>query len=75
MRKLDTSTLGPIRVEPPASIVATQARNLYADAMASQGAGYRHAADSIRTGSYGNIWTEAALSAIERALRTGPDDL
>lgn len=73
-RKLDTSTLGPIRVEAPTSSIARQARELYADAIDAQGPRWRNTADSIRCGGYGNIWSEAALSAIERALRINPDD-
>ncbi|MEO7681789.1 MAG: hypothetical protein ABIS14_14060 [Sphingomonas sp.] len=68
---LDTSKLGPIRVEPAR---ASQARNLLADAVLAQGTGYRNAADSIRAGSYGNIWTIAAEAAIAKALQIGPDD-
>lgn len=74
MRQLDTSKLGPIRVEPPTSALSRRARALYADAIDAQGPRWRNTADSIRCGGYGNIWSEAALSAIERALRINPDD-
>jgi hypothetical protein len=71
MRKLDTSKLGPIRVTPE-PFISQRSRDLYATELASRG--YPMAADSVRTGGYGNIWTVAALAAIERASRVQPDD-
>lgn len=72
-RRLDTSNLGPIRIALT-SPLAREARQLLADKVAAQGPGWRNAADSIRSGSYGNVWTTAALAAIEEALRKGPRD-
>lgn len=71
MRTLNTADLGPIRFPTPA--LQSRARDLLADAIAAQGAGYRNAADSVRAGGYANFWTVAALAAIETALRTGTE--
>jgi hypothetical protein len=69
---LDTSKLGPVRITPPRH--SRQARRLLAEAIEQRGPGWANAADSVRGGGYGNAWTEAALAAIDKALRTGPDD-
>jgi len=58
-------------VTRPAS---AQARRLLADAVAAKGSAWRNAADSIRSGGYANAWIDAALVAIDAALKEGPDD-
>lgn len=73
MRVLDTAQLGPIRVSP-LSPIRVEARRLLAQAIRDGRHLGANAADSVRDGSYGNAWTEAALLAIERALRQGPGD-
>jgi hypothetical protein len=50
-----------------------QARELLAAAIQAGGPEWRNAADSVRSGSWGNVWTAAALVAIDKALRTEPD--
>lgn len=65
-RILDTSQLGPISVAHDRN---AEARNLYADAIAARGPAWRNSADSIRSGAYGNAWTEAAIVAINSALQ------
>lgn len=50
------------------------AREALADAVERQGPGWRNTADSIRSGSYGNVWTIAALDALERTARQPLDD-
>lgn len=55
------------------SRISQRARNMFADALVSQGPGWRNAADAVRTG-YENIWITAGLLATERALQSGPDD-
>ena len=73
LRRVDTPTLGPIRIalEPP---ISRQARKLLTKHIHRQGPGYANAADSDGAGNYGNIWTQAALAAIEEALREGPTE-
>lgn len=51
-----------------------EARALLADELAAMGPSYRNAADSIRTGGYGNMWTAAAERALGKLLRTIPND-
>jgi hypothetical protein len=48
---------------------------LLADAVRGLGPGYANAADSLATGTWANIWTVAALAAIEKALAIEPDDV
>lgn len=45
----------------------TAARNALADAIA--GEGYANAADSLRAGTWGNVWTAAAITALARTVR------
>lgn len=45
------------------------ARSALADAIAEIGPAWRNAADSLRAGRWGNVWTEAALTALERTAR------
>lgn len=58
-----------LQLEPSPAAV-----RLYADAIRAKGPAWGNAADSILSGGYGNAWTQAALSAIEAALRIGPGD-
>lgn len=53
--------------------VQHQARQILAQAVDDRGPSWRSAADSIRGGTYANVWILAALAGIERALRMGPD--
>lgn len=69
-RPLDTSTLGPIRIEPQR---VDRARELFAAEVERQGPAWRNAADSVRSG-YSNAWIEAGLAAIGRLLRQLPED-
>lgn len=52
------------------------ARNALADAIAAEG--MDNAADSLRAGTWGNVWTAAAITALARTARlpleTGTDD-
>jgi hypothetical protein len=50
-----------------------QARELYAKALEANGAGWKNAANSIRAG-HGNLWVQAGIAALERVLRTVPDE-
>lgn len=67
-RPIDTSTLGPIRIEPPRT---DRARERFAAEVERLGPAYRNPADSIRAG-WGNIWIEAGVAALERLLRDRP---
>lgn len=49
--------------------IRREARARYADALAALGKAWTDAADSIRSGRYGNRWTEAAIDAVEATLR------
>lgn len=51
-----------------------QARRLLAKAVAARGSAWRDAAASLAAANWGNAWTDAALVAIDEALRVGPDD-
>lgn len=53
---------------------SSQARRILADAIKARGSAWVNTAQSVRDGSYSNVWLEAALSGIETALRTGCDD-
>ena len=54
---------------------ATQeARDLLANKVERAGPGWRNAALGIKSGSWGNCWTEAALAAIDEAFNQGRDD-
>ncbi len=65
MRKLDTSTLGPIRIRPPQD--RQRARNLLADKISDRGSAWSNAAGNVRAG-FENCWISAALDAIESIL-------
>lgn len=70
VRQLDTSTLGPIRLEPRR---LDRARAAYAAKVEALGPGYRNAADSIRSG-WGNVWIEAGIAALADAFKLVPED-
>lgn len=69
-RPIDTSTLGPIRIEPRRW---DNARELYATKVAARGPAWRNAAESIRSG-FSNVWIEAGIAAIESLLRRLGED-
>jgi hypothetical protein len=50
-----------------------RARELVADAIASEGPAYHNLANSVRTG-YENLFIRAGLIATERALHSSEDD-
>jgi len=50
------------------------AREALAEAIDRRGPAWKAAADSIRSGSYANIWVEAALDALERTTRNPLND-
>lgn len=53
---------------------ATRAARLrLADEVAAEGPGYANAAASIRAGVWGNVWTAAAIRAIEATNRNPLD--
>ena len=73
-RPLDTSTLGPIRVELPSDrSPKARARERYATKVEALGPGWRNAANSIRAG-WSNIWIDAAIGAISEVERLVPED-
>lgn len=53
---------------------SAQARRILADIVRARGPGWRNCADSIRDGGRVNDWCDAALVAIDVALRTERDD-
>lgn len=69
-RPIDTSTLGPIRIEPRRD---ARARAAYAAKIEALGPPYRNAAESIRSG-WSNVWIDAAIKALSDVLRLVPED-
>lgn len=68
-RAIDTSTLGPIRIELPRDRTPrSRAREAYADKIEAQGPAYHNAAHSIRAG-WENIWIKAGIDALADAMR------